>query len=71
MRPGTRKLAVLPAIVFYVAAISQPVQIKIREYCQANQVSLIDEYKEFLSIPNIAGDLVNIWLNAYFILQIM
>jgi len=64
-------LAIMPFLFFYIAVISQSTQSKIKQYCQVNQVKLIDEYKEFLSIPNIAADSVNIRRNADFIMKMM
>ncbi|MCW3119673.1 MAG: peptidase [Chitinophagaceae bacterium] len=61
----------MPVLLFYFAVLSQTTQIKIRQYCQANQAELIEEYREFLSIPNMAADSLNIRHNADFIKQMM
>ena len=71
MKQAAKKIVVLPALFFYFAVLAQTTQTKIKQYCQANQVNLIEEYKEFLSIPNIAADSVNIRRNAGFIKEMM
>lgn len=44
---------------------------KIREYRRANEHRILDEYLEFLAIPNVASDRENIRRNAAFIVQMM
>ena len=44
---------------------------KIREYRRANEHLILDEYLEFLAIPNVASDRENIRRNAAFIVQMM
>jgi len=60
---------VLPLLFFTFAVLSQRSEIK--QYCKANQSTMITEFKEFLSIPNIASDSVNIRRNTDFIKQMM
>ena len=50
---------------------AQSAQEKVRQYRQANETALMDEYRQFLSIPNVSADSVNIRKNAAFILQMM
>jgi acetylornithine deacetylase/succinyl-diaminopimelate desuccinylase-like protein len=71
MNPACKKIFLLSSLFFYLLAVSQTTQQKVKQYCQANQVNLIEEYKEFLSIPNIADDSANIRRNADFIKQMM
>ena len=44
---------------------------KVRQYRQANETVMMDEYRQFLAIPNVSADSVNIRKNAAFILQMM
>ena len=53
------------------ASTAQSVQEKIRAYRKANETALMDEYQQFLSIPNVSADSVNIRKNAAFIVQMM
>ena len=64
-------LVILLSAVYCFLTIAQTTQQKVKQYCQANQVRLIEEYKDFLSIPNIAADSVNIRHNADFIMKMM
>ena len=50
---------------------AQTSQQRVRQYWQKNQTQLIDEYRNFLRIPNVSADSVNIRKNAGFILQMM
>lgn len=45
--------------------------IKIKKYTTDHSSALLKEYQQFLSIPNIAKDTVNIQKNAAFIMQMM
>jgi acetylornithine deacetylase/succinyl-diaminopimelate desuccinylase-like protein len=44
---------------------------RIRQYRQAHETALMDEYRQFVSIPNVSADSVNTRKNAAFILQMM
>ena len=63
--------------VFIIASIccfqaqGQSALDNVRQYRQANETALMDEYRQFLSIPNVSADSVNIRKNAAFILQMM
>src|SRR3954467_13326497 len=61
----------IPLLFLYIVTDAQTTQSKIKQYYQENQVKLIAEYKDFLSIPNIAADTVNIRRNTEFILKMM
>ncbi|MGC4037678.1 MAG: M20/M25/M40 family metallo-hydrolase [Chitinophagaceae bacterium] len=70
------KSLIFPIIVFIfisfgINVFAQTNQQKVKQFCQSNQVSLIEEYKQLLSIPNVAADSVNIRRNADFILKMM
>ncbi|WP_461107063.1 M20/M25/M40 family metallo-hydrolase [Spirosoma koreense] len=43
----------------------------VRKYRKAQETPLIDEYRQFLAIPNVSTDTANIRKNAAFILQMM
>lgn len=46
---------------------AQSVQQKVRSYREQNEIRLINEYKAFVSIPNVSRDTPNIHRNAAFI----
>ena len=71
MKLFCKRIFALFLLLPYFIATSQTTQQKIKQYCEANQVTLIEEYREFLSIPNIAADSENIRRNANFIKQMM
>ncbi|GAB2535628.1 M20/M25/M40 family metallo-hydrolase [Spirosoma aerophilum] len=50
---------------------AQTTQQRVRQFRQAQETALIDEYREFLAIPNVSADSANIRKNAAFILQMM
>lgn len=62
----------LPALLLFLVlminnAFAQSTQLRIREYRQKNEIALIRQYQEFLSIPNVSRDTANIHRNARFI----
>lgn len=57
--------------VSIISANAQTTQQRIRQYRQAQETALMDEYRAFLSIPNVSADSINIRKNAAFILQMM
>ncbi|MES1221086.1 MAG: M20/M25/M40 family metallo-hydrolase, partial [Bacteroidota bacterium] len=65
------KTSIIPFLFLYTTSIAQTTQQKVKQYTQTNQVKLIEEYKDFLSIPNIAADSANIRRNADFIMKMM
>jgi acetylornithine deacetylase/succinyl-diaminopimelate desuccinylase-like protein len=71
MKPFFGKVSIIPLLFLHIASIAQTTQQKIKQYCETNQVMLIEEYRNFLSIPNIATDSINIRRNADFILKMM
>jgi acetylornithine deacetylase/succinyl-diaminopimelate desuccinylase-like protein len=54
-----------------VFSFTQTVQQKINQYTKENDVRLINEYIQFVSIPNVSKDTVNILRNAEFIKKMM
>ncbi|ADB37913.1 M20/M25/M40 family metallo-hydrolase [Spirosoma linguale] len=65
------KTSLLLLILLPVSVFAQTPQQRVRQYRQAQETALMDEYREFLSIPNVSADSVNIRKNAAFILQMM
>lgn len=55
------------ASLFSSLLCAQSVQQKIKQYCRANEIKIINEYKEFISIPNVSRDTPNIKRNTAFI----
>lgn len=53
------------------SAIAQSPQQRVRQYWQSRQNALLDEYRRFVSIPNVSADSVNIRKNAAFIVEMM
>ncbi|MSU64737.1 MAG: M20/M25/M40 family metallo-hydrolase [Opitutus sp.] len=63
---------VLLALVFFPAfAAPSPLQEKVRAWRIAHERELIDEYREFVGIPNITIDRANIRRNADFIVGLL
>lgn len=52
-------------------ADAQTAQQRVRQYRQARETALMDEYRQFLAIPNVSADSANIRKNAAFITQMM
>jgi acetylornithine deacetylase/succinyl-diaminopimelate desuccinylase-like protein len=65
------KFLLFLAFIITFSANAQTTQQLVRQYRQAQETALMDEYREFLSIPNVSADSVNIRKNAAFILQMM
>ncbi|SOD82548.1 M20/M25/M40 family metallo-hydrolase [Spirosoma fluviale] len=65
------KTSLLLLIFLPVSVYAQTPQQRVRQYRQAQETALMDEYREFLAIPNVSADSVNIRKNAAFILQMM
>lgn len=59
------------SLILSLITFSQSTQQKVKQFYQANQVKLIEEYRNFLSIPNVADDSANIRRNAEFIMTMM
>jgi len=51
--------------------LAQTPKQQVRQYWQKNQTQLIEEYRNFLRIPNVSADSANIRKNAAFIMQMM
>src|SRR5690348_10052305 len=64
------RLLVLTALLA-VPISAQTTQEKVREYRQANERQIVNEYLALLSIPNVAADMPNIRRNADFIAEMM
>ncbi|MCX6216168.1 M20/M25/M40 family metallo-hydrolase [Spirosoma sp.] len=65
------KTSLLLLILLSVNSFAQTPQQRVRQYRQVQETALMDEYRDFLSIPNVSADSVNIRRNAAFILQMM
>jgi acetylornithine deacetylase/succinyl-diaminopimelate desuccinylase-like protein len=65
------------AIIFLLAILSIELfgqsteTLRIRDHRNKNEHAIINEFVSFLSIPNIAGDTINIQKNAAFIMDMM
>ena len=59
------------AFISALSANAQSTQQRVRQYRQAHETALMDEYWQFVSIPNVSADSVNIRKNAAFILNMM
>ncbi len=68
-------MRIKPLLLFITAltlsANAQTPSQRVRQYRQAHETVLMDEYRQFLAIPNVSADSVNIRKNAEFILQMM
>jgi acetylornithine deacetylase/succinyl-diaminopimelate desuccinylase-like protein len=53
---------------FFVPATSQSSHVSIRHYLQQHEWEIANEYRQFIAIPNVFGDSINIRKNADFIL---
>ena len=60
----------LGAFVFQ-STTAQTVQQKINQFTTTNEKKLMDEYVQFVSIPNVTKDTANILLNVAFIKTMM
>lgn len=59
-------------LIVSVTAFSQSSEtISVRKYIDARKTSIMQEFTEFLSIPNVASDSANIRRNAAFIMEMM
>ena len=58
-------------ILLPLSLSAQTTQEKVREYRRANELPLLTEFAELLSIPNVASDTQNIRENAAFIVRMM
>ena len=72
------KFLINPYLHFFISLlISQTVSaqthevLNIREFSQLNAGKIISEYSEFLALPNVAADPVNLKKNAAFIMKMM
>ncbi|MBD2753977.1 M20/M25/M40 family metallo-hydrolase [Spirosoma validum] len=64
------------SVLFFVlitafSARAQSPQQRVQQYRKAHEIALMDEYRQFLSIPNVSADSTNIRKNAAFIVQMM
>jgi acetylornithine deacetylase/succinyl-diaminopimelate desuccinylase-like protein len=63
--------AVMLFILVQLISYSQTTQQKINQFVKTNEKKLMDEYIQFVSIPNVTRDTVNILRNAAFIKSMM
>lgn len=61
------------AFCFYMPVVSssQTIQQKVNQFTKQNEKKLLEEYIQFVSIPNVSKDSANIPLNADFIKKMM
>ncbi|GAB3957271.1 M20/M25/M40 family metallo-hydrolase [Spirosoma harenae] len=62
-------LLLAPLIAF--AANAQSTQQRVQQFRKDHEKEIMDEYRQFVAIPNVSRDSVNIRKNAAFILQMM
>src|SRR5687767_8934269 len=69
---GARAIAIASLITLPIQA-QDPARVRagVRAYAQANDVAVLRELVEFLAIPNLASDSVNIRRNARHIMQML
>lgn len=65
-----RNIFIFIFLPFSIVAQTDPVS-KVRQFRQANELALLQEFRSFLSIPNIASDQENIQRNAQWIMAYM
>ena len=65
------RLCMLFMLFASFCAQAQTTQQKVAAFRKANENAIISEYMQFLAIPNVASDSVNILLNDAFIVQMM
>jgi acetylornithine deacetylase/succinyl-diaminopimelate desuccinylase-like protein len=66
------RLTVLSLLIMMpIATIAQTQQQKINQFVKLNEKKLMDEYIQFVSIPNVTRDTVNIHRNVAFIKSMM
>ena len=58
-------------LYFPINSFSQTIQQKVNQYTKANEKKWMDEYLQFVSIPNVTRDTANILRNAAFIKNMM
>ncbi|SFC03502.1 M20/M25/M40 family metallo-hydrolase [Spirosoma endophyticum] len=59
------------ACIITLSANAQSPQQRVRQYRQTRETALMDEYRQFLTIPNVSSDSATIRQNAAFIMQMM
>jgi acetylornithine deacetylase/succinyl-diaminopimelate desuccinylase-like protein len=64
-------LSIILSSACFAVTIAQSTQQRIRQYRQSRETILMDEYRQFVSIPNVSSDSANIRKNAAFIVQMM
>jgi acetylornithine deacetylase/succinyl-diaminopimelate desuccinylase-like protein len=65
------KLFLFLLLATQFASAQSPLVNKVRAYTKQNQHNIISEFKDFLAIPNVARDRVNMQKNAAFIMEMM
>ena len=71
MKSILRILFVICCVYIHLNSFSQTIQQKVNQYTKENEKKLIEEYLQFVSIPNVTRDTVNILRNAAFIKKMM
>ncbi|MBI1782091.1 MAG: M20/M25/M40 family metallo-hydrolase [Sphingobacteriales bacterium] len=66
-----KKSFVLLFLLFATKAFNQTTQQKISNYIADQQHAMLKEYAEFISIPNVLGDSLNIYRNADYIKNLL
>ena len=71
IRPLKPLLLLLLLFVGALSVFGQTTQDKVREYRRANERTILRDYVDFLSLPNVASDIQNIRKNAAHIMEMM
>lgn len=71
MKSFLRILIITFSIYFPTKSFSQTIQQKVNQYTKDNEKKWMDEYLQFVSIPNVTRDTANILRNAAFIKNMM
>ena len=58
-------------LILFSSAAQSPQNSAIKDYCNQNQTTIVKEFIDFLSLPNLAKDTINIQRNASFIMEMM
>jgi acetylornithine deacetylase/succinyl-diaminopimelate desuccinylase-like protein len=64
-------LFLISLLIYQAVSAQTPEVLNIRKFSQLNAGKIISEYSEFLALPNVAADPVNLKKNAAFIMKMM
>jgi len=70
-KPKPSLLLIISLLIGQAVSAQTPEVLNIRKFSQLNAGKIISEYSEFLALPNVAADPVNLKRNAAFIMKMM